>query len=75
MPISTVISATDIQKGDTVYLTSCDAWTRDIAVAELLGPDDVDWRMAFANRLREVKNAVAIDATADKNGLAQRVAA
>lgn len=70
-----VISATDNTAGDTVYLTSCDAWTRDIAVAELLGADDVDWRLAFANRLREVHSATPVLAKAGEHGLAELVAA
>lgn len=70
-----VISATDNVDGDTVYLTSCDAWTRDVAVAELLGADDVDWRLAFANRLREVHSATPVTAIADAHGLAELVAA
>lgn len=75
-PIETkVIAATDITAGDTVYLTSCDAWTRDVAVAELLGEDDLDWRLAFANRLREVRDAALVPAKASKYGLAELVAA
>ncbi|MCK4713351.1 MAG: DUF2849 domain-containing protein [Marinosulfonomonas sp.] len=69
-----VISATDVKDGDTVYLTSCDAWTRDIAVAELLGADDVDWRLAFANRLREVTGATPVDAVEGAHGLAELAA-
>lgn len=72
---ATVISATDNTAGDTVYLTSCDAWTRDVAVAELLGADDVDWRLAFANRLREVHSAAPVAAKADEHGLAELIAA
>ncbi len=70
-----VISATDIADGDTVYLTSCDAWTRDVAVAELLNEDDIDWRLAFANRLREVHDAIPVPAKASNIGLAELVAA
>lgn len=70
-----VISATDVTDGDTVYLTSCDAWTRDVAVAELLGEEDVDWRLAFANRLREVRGATPVAAKASNIGLAELVAA
>lgn len=72
---STVISATDIADGDTVYLTSCDAWSRDVAVAELLTAEDVDWRLAFANRLREVRAATPVAAQEDASGLAELVAA
>jgi len=70
-----VISATDIADGDTVYLTSCDAWTRDVAIAELLGEDDLDWRLAFANRLREVRDAALVPAKATEHGLAELIAA
>ena len=70
-----VISATDIADGDTVYLTSCDAWTRDVAIAELLGKDDLDWRLAFANRLREVRDAALVPAQATELGLAELIAA
>ena len=70
-----VISATDITGGDTVYLTSCDAWSRDIAVAELLDENDIDWRLAFANRLAEVRGATAIAAREGQHGLAELVAA
>jgi len=70
-----VISATDIAAGDTVYLTSCDAWTRDVAIAELLTEDDIDWRLAFANRLREVRGAALVPAKASAQGLAELVAA
>ena len=72
---NTVIAATDTTAGDTVYLTSCDAWTRDIAVAELLAADDVDWRLAFANRLREVHGAMPVAAVAGEFGLAELAAA
>lgn len=70
-----VISAIDKLAGDTVYLTSCDAWSRDIALAELLTEEDVDWRLAFANRLREVHSATPVAAKEDTLGLAQLVAA
>ena len=70
-----VISAVSISDGDTVYLTSCDAWTRDIAVAELLEADDFDWRLAFARRLREVTNATLVDAVEGEFGFAQLAAA
>lgn len=75
MTISKVISAVDVQDGDTVYLTSCDAWTRDIAVAELLGREDIDWRLAFAQRLREVTDATPLDAVEGAYGLAELAAA
>ena len=74
-PQTKVISAIDIQAGDTVYLTSCDAWTRDIALAELLNEEDIDWRLAFANRLREVRSAVPVVAQEDALGMAQLAAA
>lgn len=70
-----VIAATAITDGDTVYLTSCDAWSRDIAVAELLGEDDIDWRLAFANRLAEVQDATPVAAMEGQYGLAELVAA
>ncbi len=53
----------------TVYLTSCDAWTRELALAEVLAPEDHDWRLAFANRLREVSGAALRAVTTDTNGL------
>lgn len=70
-----VISAEDAVNGNTVYLTSCDAWTSDVTVAELLAEDDFDWRLAFARRLREVVNAKLTDAREDVHGLAELVAA
>lgn len=70
-----VVSAKDANAGDTVYLTSCDAWTRDIAVAELLEEDDFDWRLAFARRLKEVVNATLTDAVEGAHGLPELVAA
>ncbi len=70
-----VVSANDALDGDVVYLTSCDAWTPDIKVAELLDLEDHDWRLAFAQRLREVKNAALVDAREDVNGLPELVAA
>ncbi|HIP23169.1 MAG TPA: hypothetical protein EYG79_06200 [Rhodobacteraceae bacterium] len=53
----------------TVYLTSCDAWTPELALAEVLAPEDHDWRLAFANRLREVSNAALRAVKTDVNGL------
>ncbi len=53
----------------TVYLTSCDAWTPELAFAEVLQPEDHDWRLAFANRLREVSGAALRAVTTDTNGL------
>ena len=53
----------------TVYLTSCDAWTPELALAEILEPEDHDWRLAFANRLREVTNAALQAVKTDENGL------
>ena len=53
----------------TVYLTSCDAWTPELALAEVLAPEDHDWRLAFANRLREVSGAALYAVTTDSNGL------
>jgi len=53
----------------TVYLTSCDAWTPELALAEVLEPEDHDWRLAFANRLREVSNAALRAVKTDVNGL------
>jgi len=70
-----VIAAKDIADGDTVYLTSCDAWTRDVAVAELLGSEDIDWRLAFAQRLREVTGATPVDAIEGAHGLTELAAA
>ena len=69
-----VVSAKDANDGDTVYLTSCDAWTRDISVAELLAEDDFDWRLAFAKRLREVVGAALTDAQEGKHGLPELTA-
>ena len=53
----------------TVYLTSCDAWTPELALAEVLAPENHDWRLAFANRLREVTGAALRAVTTDSNGL------
>ena len=75
IPTSQIIAAKDASAGDTVYLTSCDGWTRDVAVAELLDKDDVDWRLAFANRLDEVTNPTLVAAKEGALGLAELVAA
>jgi len=76
---SKVISATGAISGDTLYLTSCDAWTKDIAVAELLHIEDVDWRLAFARRLEqrlgEVKQPTPVDAVEGDFGLTRLDAA
>ena len=60
---------TAIANDATVYLTSCDAWTPELAFAEVLQPEDHDWRLAFANRLREVSGAALRAVTTDTNGL------
>ncbi len=52
-----VVKARRVRDGANVYLTSCDAWTPDIEIAEFLPEEDHDWRLAFANRLREVTGA------------------
>ena len=70
----TIVSAKDANDGDTVYLTSCDAWTRDISVGELLTSDDFDWRLAFAQRLREVVDATLTNALEDEHGLPELAA-
>lgn len=72
---SKVISAIDTNDGEVVYLTACDAWSRDVAVAELLSEEDFDWRLAFAQRLREVGDAALIDAREGAHGLPELVAA
>ncbi|MCF6272652.1 MAG: DUF2849 domain-containing protein [Rhodobacteraceae bacterium] len=64
-----IISANRTENGEAVYLTSCDAWTPDLALAEALEPEDFDWRLAFANRLREVSNAALHQVQLDANGL------
>ncbi len=69
-----VISAKNTHDGEAVYLTSCDAWSQDIAIAELLSEDDFDWRLAFARRLREVVDATLIDAREGAHGLPELVA-
>ena len=70
-----VISAKDTNDGEAVYLTSCDAWSPDITVAELLSEEDFGWRLAFAQRLREVVDATLIDAREGVHGLPELVAA
>ncbi|MEO1919423.1 MAG: hypothetical protein ABGW81_06930 [Paracoccaceae bacterium] len=55
--IPKAISARKVQDRGAAYLTSCDAWTPDIKIAEFLAEKDQNWRLAFANRLHEVKNA------------------
>lgn len=69
-----IVSAKDVKQGNTVYLTSCDAWSPDISVAELLTEDDFDWRLAFAQRLREVVSATLIDAREGPYGLPELAA-
>lgn len=68
---SKVISAIHAMDGDTVYLTSCDAWSREVGVAEVLTRDDFDWRLAFANRLKEVVRPQLVNAQLGKFGLAE----
>lgn len=68
-----IITANHVQNGDTVYLTSCDAWTPELALAEILEPEDHDWRLAFANRLREVTNANLKPVIAGEHGLPQQL--
>ena len=75
MTTPAIIAAQDILNGEAVYLTSCDAWTPEIAFAEILEPDDFDWRLAFANRLKEVTNAALRPVQADVNGLPVGIAA
>lgn len=70
-----IIAAQDTLNGEAVFLTSCDAWTPEITFAEILEPDDYDWRLAFANRLKEVTNAALRPVTADANGLPVEIAA
>lgn len=67
-------SGKDANDGDTFYLTSCDAWTRDISVAELLTSDDFDWRLAFAQRLREVVDDTLTNAREGEHGLPELAA-
>ncbi len=62
---SKVVSARKVQGGNIVYLTSCDAWTPDIEIAEYLAEDDQEWRLAFANRLREVEGATLVNLPAE----------
>lgn len=72
---SKVISAKTAHEGETVYLTSCDAWSEDVAFAEVLTEDDFEWRLAFSRRLQEVVNASLTDARENAQGLAELVAA
>jgi len=69
-----VISAQDASDGRTVYLTSCDAWTPDVAIAELLEADDEGWRLAFAGRLRDVVSPNLVEARENTLGLAELAA-
>jgi len=69
-----IITASNNFNGEAVYLTSCDAWTPELALAEVLEPEDHDWRLAFANRLREVSNAELRPVQTDAHGLAAQVA-
>ena len=70
-----VTTAKYTNDGKVVYLTSCDAWSRDVAIAELLSEEDFDWRLAFAKRLREVVDAALTDASEGAHGLSELVAA
>ncbi len=70
-----IISATDRNSGETVYLTACDAWSADITFAELLAEEDTEWRLAFAGRLPEVENARIVETFANEYGLPQPAAA
>ncbi len=72
MTQSAIITAT--ANDATVYLTSCDAWTPELALAEVLEPEDHDWRLAFANRLREVSGAALRAVQTDAHGLPVYVA-
>ncbi len=64
-----VVQARRVRDGAKVYLTSCDAWTPDVGIAEFLPEEgiaeflpeeDHDWRLAFANRLSEVADAALV---------------
>lgn len=59
-----VVTARSVRSGKTVYLTSCDAWTPDMEIAESLTEDDQGWRLEFAKRLREVVDASLTEFTA-----------
>lgn len=73
------IVATDAATGEQVFLTSCDAWTADVRLAELLtDPEDFGWRVAFARRLEglgQVRDVRLIAARADSAGLTELIAA
>lgn len=56
-----VVTANRVNDGKTVYLTECDMWTPDIEIAHFLEEEDHDWRLAFANRLKEVEGATLIE--------------
>lgn len=71
-----IVAANDAATGQTVYLTACDAWTPDPAIAELLtDPDDFDWRLAFAGRLPGVRGEFLAPAQLGDNGLNTLIAA
>ncbi len=70
-----IITAEHSEHNHKVYLTSCDAWTQDLALAEVLEPEDHDWRLAFANRLREVSNAALHAVNTDRHGLPTAISA
>ncbi len=72
---SAIITANNNFNGEAVYLTSCDAWTPELALAEVLAPEDFDWRLAFANRLKGVSGAALRAVQTDPHGLPVQVAA
>jgi hypothetical protein len=75
-PVTTkIIAARSVATGETLYLTACDAWTPEFAIAQVLDHDDHDWRLSFANRLKEVRDPVLVDARENATGLAEPVAA
>jgi len=59
-----VVTARRVLDGKPVYLTECDMWTPEIEIAHFLDEQDTDWRLAFANRLKEVEGAKLIDVPA-----------
>ncbi len=75
MTEANIITANSAANGEAVYLTSCDAWTPELALAEVLEPEDHDWRLAFANRLKEVSNAALRSVNTDNLGMPASFAA
>ena len=65
-----VVTANALIEGDVVYLTAADAWSRDLAEAEVLTDEaDADYRLLQAQaRVGEIVGAYLADVRPGVNG-------